>query len=67
MEQNTIALRLNITEVNVIIKALSEKPFREVYELIGKIHAQSNAQLKSDRTQLQANHSSDVHDVPHKG
>ncbi|CDG49393.1 hypothetical protein [Cardinium endosymbiont of Bemisia tabaci] len=55
MQQNTIALRLNITEVNVIIKALSEKPFREVYELIGKIHEQSNAQLKSHCTQVQTN------------
>lgn len=41
----TIELRLDINEVNVIIKALSERPFREVYELLGKIHAQSNAQL----------------------
>ncbi|CCM10162.1 hypothetical protein ACRRVA_02140 [Candidatus Cardinium hertigii] len=66
MQQNTIALRLNITEVNVIIKALSEKPFREVYELIGKIHAQSNAQLKSSCTQLQTNKSIDTHDLHDK-
>jgi len=40
-----IELVLHLAEVNVIIKALSEKPFREVYELIGKIHTQSNNQL----------------------
>ena len=40
-----ISLNLNLDEVNVIIKALSERPFREVYELVGKIHAQSNTQL----------------------
>ena len=42
---NKINLELDINEVNVLIKALSERPFREVYELIGKIHAQSNTQL----------------------
>lgn len=40
-----IELSLDINEVNIIIKALSERPFKEVYELLGKIHAQSNAQL----------------------
>ena len=42
---HTIDLRLELNEVNIIIKALSDRPFREVYELLGKIHAQSNAQL----------------------
>jgi hypothetical protein len=46
MKPNTIELKLDIAEINVIIKALSERPFREVYELIGKIHAQSSNQLK---------------------
>ncbi len=40
-----IELRLDINEVNIIIKALSERPFKEVYELLGKIHNQSNLQL----------------------
>ena len=40
-----ITLNLTIDEINVIIKALSERPFREVYELVGKIHAQSNSQI----------------------
>ncbi|WP_339044094.1 hypothetical protein [Cardinium endosymbiont of Tipula unca] len=46
MKTNTIDLKLDIAEVNLIIKALSERPFREVYELIGRIHAQSSNQLK---------------------
>ncbi|WP_243518992.1 MULTISPECIES: hypothetical protein [unclassified Candidatus Cardinium] len=54
MQPNTIALRLGIEEVNVIIKALSERPFREVYELIGKIHTQSNRQLKPNGNQLES-------------
>ena len=40
-----IALELDINEINVIIKALSERPFREVYELVGKIHSQSSGQV----------------------
>eukprot|EP01132_Coremiostelium_polycephalum_P002194 gene2194-2700_t len=45
MEKGKIDLCLDISEVNIIIKALSERPFREVYELIGKVHMQSNTQL----------------------
>ena len=41
----TIELRLDMNEVHIIIKALSDRPFREVYELLSKIHAQSQAQL----------------------
>jgi hypothetical protein len=48
---NKISLHLDINEVNIIIKALSERPFREVYEVIGKIHAQSNTQLSSQELQ----------------
>lgn len=49
MQSYTIELTLDINEVNIIITALSERPFREVYELIGKIHSQSNIQLKKDK------------------
>lgn len=67
MQPNTIALRLDIAEVNVIIKALSERPFREVYELIGKIHAQSNVQLKPNGTQFQPNEPVDTDYLHDKG
>ncbi|WP_419241638.1 hypothetical protein [Cardinium endosymbiont of Nabis limbatus] len=67
MQPNRIALRLDIEEVNIIIKALSERPFREVYELIGKIHTQSNAQLKPNGTQLQPNEPLDGHHLNHQG
>lgn len=50
---NKISLNLDLDEVNVIIKALSERPFREVYELVGKIHAQSNTQLTDYDPQAQ--------------
>ncbi|MCT4697288.1 MAG: hypothetical protein V3581_00300 [Candidatus Cardinium sp.] len=67
MQPNTIALRLSIDEVNIIIKALSEKPFREVYELIGNIHTQSNAQLKRNGTQLQPNEPMGTEHIDGKG
>ncbi|MCG8341105.1 MAG: hypothetical protein MI674_07605 [Cytophagales bacterium] len=50
-----INLTLHINEVNLIIKALSELPFREVYELMGKIHEQSNNQLKNGQDKLAPN------------
>ena len=50
-----INLNLHINEVNLIIKALSELPFREVYELMGKIHEQSNNQLKNGQAKLAPN------------
>jgi len=50
---NKISLNLDLDEVNVIIKCLSERPFREVYELVGKIHAQSNTQLTGPDLQAQ--------------
>lgn len=42
---NEIILKLSFGEVNTIITALSERSFKDVYSLIGKIHSQSNAQL----------------------
>ncbi|MCH2021812.1 MAG: hypothetical protein MK207_04970 [Saprospiraceae bacterium] len=41
-----IKLNLNFDEVNVILKALGQQPFNEVYDLIGKIHDQANEQAQ---------------------
>lgn len=41
-----ILLRLTIDEINIIFSALGERPFKEVYELVGKINEQSNQQLQ---------------------
>ena len=38
-------LTLTLEEVNFVIRALSEKSFKDVYELIGKINMQANNQL----------------------
>lgn len=47
MEKKDIQLNLNFEEVNIILKALGNLPFNEVYDLIGKIHEQANNQSNS--------------------
>lgn len=47
MENKHIQLDLNFEEINVILKALGNLPFNEVYDLIGKIHEQANSQNNS--------------------
>lgn len=44
----TIELVLDFEEVNLILKALGNLPFNQVYELIGKIHEQANQQVKKE-------------------
>lgn len=38
-------LTLNLEEVNLVIKALSELPFKQVNDLVAKIHLQAQEQL----------------------
>lgn len=40
-----LQLTLTLEEVNFLIRILSEKSFKDVYELIGKINMQANSQL----------------------
>ena len=42
---NEIVLKLSIDEVNQVLFILSEKPYKEVFQLIGKIQEQANAQI----------------------
>ena len=43
-----VTVKLTLDELNLIFKALGNEPFREVYELIGKLNEQTNAQLSED-------------------
>lgn len=63
--EKDIILSLTIDEVNVIFKALGERPFNEVFELIGKINAQANEQLKEEPEDFQPpnNNSQEVIDT----
>ena len=50
-----IHLELTLDEVNLILKALGQQPFVDVYELIGSINAQANQQLKNGTFPLDDN------------
>ncbi len=41
----TIELKLSIEDANLILKALGELPFKEVFPLVDKIQKQAAAQL----------------------
>ncbi len=43
---DNINIELSIDEINLIIKTLAKEPFKDVYELIGKINEQADDQLK---------------------
>lgn len=45
LSSKNINLNLTFDEVNLVLKALGSLPFNQVYELIGKIHDQANAQV----------------------
>lgn len=46
-----IRLELTLDQVNLIIQALGDLPFKEVYELIGAINAQASKQLSSNSSE----------------
>lgn len=48
MDNVKINLELSFEEVNIILKALGQLPFNQVYELIGTIHQQANEQVHSN-------------------
>lgn len=47
--ENIPLLKMNLTldEVNIILKALSKEPFKDVFELIGNINEQASHQLNN--------------------
>ena len=45
-KSKNIQLQLNFEEINIILKALGNLPFNEVYDLIGKVHEQANSQTQ---------------------
>ena len=47
MGDSIIKLELTQNEVNQILFALSDKPYKDVFELIGKIQKQGNEQIET--------------------
>ena len=44
-----IKIELSIDELNLILNALSNRPYIEVYELIGKLQTEGNKQIESNK------------------
>jgi hypothetical protein len=49
-EPQEIQLTLSLGEVNQVLDALGGIPYRQVYQLIGKIQTQAEAQLQPQTT-----------------
>ena len=47
-----VQFNLTLEEANQIFKALGKQPFNEVFELIGKLNEQANAQLSTNKNHL---------------
>jgi len=45
-EAEQISLKLTLGEVNQVLEALGTMPYRQVYQLIGKIQRQGESQLE---------------------
>ena len=45
MSEQTIKLELTISEVNLVLEALGEQPFKEVFALVARLQAQARSQL----------------------
>jgi hypothetical protein len=45
-----IKLELSVSDVNIILNALANRPYVEVAELIGKIQSEGNKQLSENIT-----------------
>ncbi len=50
ISMSNLKFTITIEEGRVIFHALSELPFKQVFELIGKINSQTNQQVKKTET-----------------
>lgn len=50
MREPSIHLDLTIEEVNLILDALGEQPFKSVYALVSRLQSQARSQLESSAT-----------------
>ena len=44
-----VNLKLTVDDISFILRILSEKPFKEVYELVGKINYQASTQIQNSK------------------
>jgi hypothetical protein len=46
MSESTIHLELSVAEVNLILEALGEQPFKSVFTLVSRLQSQAREQLQ---------------------
>lgn len=47
MSEPTIHLELSVAEVNLILEALGDQPFKSVFALVSRLQSQARGQLQS--------------------
>ena len=50
----TVKLELTVDEVNTILASLGKHPFEAIFQLVGKIQQQGNAQLQAAQAEAPA-------------
>jgi len=48
MSETTLRLELSVDDINVILEALGERPFKSVYGLVSRLQSQARAQLEPE-------------------
>ena len=48
MGETTLSLELSVDDINLILEALGERPFKSVYGLVSRLQGQARAQLQPD-------------------
>ncbi|MCE2839697.1 MAG: hypothetical protein LW834_22590 [Cyanobium sp. 49614_E6] len=48
MDETTITLELSVDDINLILEALGERPFKSVYGLVSRLQSQARAQLRTE-------------------
>lgn len=52
MSEPTIHLELSVAEVNLILEALGEQPFKSVFGLVSRLQSQAREQLQSQTSEV---------------
>ncbi len=52
MSEPTIHLELSVSEVNLILEALGEQPFKSVFALVSRLQSQAREQLQSSPSEV---------------
>jgi hypothetical protein len=48
MSETTLRLELSVDDINLILEALGERPFKSVYGLVSRLQSQAQSQLQPE-------------------